>query len=353
MKSEKILNSHVKFASFILVLIVVLIFTFFYSITMGSVDISVNEIGKIIANKVFRQGIIDDIPRSIQDIIWEIRLPRIVLALFTGIGLSISGVIMQAIVKNPLADPYILGISSGASLGATLAIMLGVGAFFGSNFVGVSAFLMAFLVSLMVLALANVRGKSDAIRLLLSGMAMNTMCSAISSFIIYTSSDREGMRTVAFWLMGSFSGANWNNLKLLMPVILMALVFFLTQKRTLNVMLLGDEVAVTLGKKLTAIRHLYLLLISAMMGFLVFNAGIIGFVGLIMPHLTRLIVGTDHNRVLPTVALLGAILLIWADVISRIIITGSELPVGIIISLVGAPCFIYLMIKSSYGFGGA
>lgn len=333
-------------------LIIILILSFFYAVTFGSMNITSSMIYKIIINKLFNFTLSEKIPDYIYDIVWLIRLPRIVLAILVGIGLAISGVIMQAVVKNPLADPYILGMSSGASLGATLAIMLGIGIKFGSNYIGFAAFFMSFIVSIIVLILANLKGKANSTKLILAGMAISSLCSAFSSFIIYTSSDREGIKTVTFWLMGSFSGAKWENIIFLIPIISLAVLFFLSQHRTLNIMLLGDDVSITLGKDLIIYRQVYLLVISIVIGFLVFNSGIIGFVGLIIPHIARLLFGTDHKKIIPISALLGSILLIWADVISRVIIKGSEIPVGIIISLIGAPCFIYLMISKTYGFGG-
>lgn len=334
------------------ILVVILIFSLLYSIAFGSVDIPIKDIYKIIGYKLLQINQIDNIPRAIVDIVWIIRLPRIVLAIVVGMGLSVCGVVMQAIVKNPLADPYVLGVSSGASLGATLAIMLGIGAKLGSNYVGISAFTMAFIVSIMVITLANIKGRANSTKLLLAGMAISTLCSAFSSFIIYTSNNREGMRTVAFWLMGSFSGANWDNLIVVVPIVILSTVFFITQYRTLNLMLLGDEVSITLGENLHSYRQLYLLITSIVIGFLVYNSGIIGFVGLIIPHITRLIFGTDHKKIILISALMGSILLIWADVISRLIIKGSEISVGIIIALIGAPSFVYLMISKTYGFGG-
>ncbi|MFO7886709.1 MAG: iron ABC transporter permease [Eubacteriales bacterium] len=337
---------------FSITLLVILVFSFLHSITFGTVDISVKEIYSIIAHNVIGIEGIDNLSRAIIDIVWIIRLPRLVLAIVVGAGLATCGVVMQAIVKNPLADPYILGISSGASLGATLAIMLGIGRKLGSNYVGISAFAMAFIVSMMVITLANIKGKANSTKLLLAGMAISTLCSSFSSFIIYTSSNREGMRDVAFWLMGSFSGAKWENLIVVVPFVLLATIFFTTQHRTLNLMLLGDDVSITLGKNLHSYRQFYLLITSIVIGFLVYNSGIIGFVGLIIPHISRLLFGTDHKKIILISALMGSILLIWADVISRLIIKGSEIPVGIVIALIGAPAFVYLMINRNYGFGG-
>ena len=274
---------------------------------------------------------------AMSDIVWFIRLPRILLATAVGMGLAVAGVVMQAIVKNPIADPYILGISSGASLGATVAIFLGVGAVFGSNSIGICAFIGAFLISVLVQITANIGGRANSVRLLLAGTALGSVCSAFSNFVVYIAGDRDGIQTVTFWLMGSLAGAKWENLAVIIPCVFIATLFFCTQSRILNMMLLGDEVSITLGTDL---------------GFVVYSAGIIGFVGLIIPHVVRMFFGTDHKKMLPLSALSGSIFLIWADVASRIIIPKSEVPIGILVSMIGAPCFIYLLVRRSYGFGG-
>lgn len=336
--------------NYILILVILLFIlgiSLMIAVTIGSVDISISDVYKVI---VYKNSEFSN--EAIKDIVWLIRLPRLVLAIAVGIGLSICGVVMQAIIKNPLADPYILGISSGASLGATMAILLGVGIFFGSNYVGVCAFIGAFIVSLLVMILANIKGRANSTKLLLSGMALSSLCSSFSSFIVYFANDKEGIQSITYWLMGSLAGANWPIIKFILPLNIIIAIFFWTQHRTLNLMLLGDEVAITLGKDLSHYRWLYLLIISSVIGFVVYASGMIGFVGLIIPHLVRMICGTDHKKIIPLSALTGAIFLIWADVFSRIIIPNTELPIGILISMIGAPCFIYLMIKKTYGFGG-
>lgn len=333
--------------------IVILIFSILITITMGSVDISIKDVYEIIMYKLFSIGNAGRLSKGpVHDIVWFVRLPRIILAVTVGIGLSVSGVIMQAIVKNPLADPYILGISSGASLGATFSIMLGIGIFFGSNYVGICAFIGAFAISILVLTLANVNGRANSSKLLLAGMALSTVCSAFSSFIVYFSNDRDGMQSITYWLMGSVAGARWENIRIILPLVIITTIFFITQYRTLNLMLLGDEVSITLGTDLHKYRQVYLLIASIVIGFIVYSSGMIGFVGLIIPHIARMIFGTDHKRIIVLSALIGAIFLVWADVLSRSIIPGSELPIGILISIIGAPSFIYLMISKSYGFGG-
>ena len=278
---------------------------------------------------------------------------RLVLAALVGAGLASCGVIMQAIVKNPLADPYILGISSGASLGATSAILLGVGAALGSNFVGIAAFIGAFVISLAVLFISNLGGRSNSMKLLLAGMALSAVCGAFSSFIVYFANNKEGMQTIAYWMMGSFAGAQWGELAVIAPIIMASILFFWTQSRVLNLMLLGDESAITMGTDLHAYRQWYLLISSLIVGFAVYSAGMIGFVGLIVPHVIRMFTGPDHKRLLPVAALVGAIFLVVADGLCRVIIPHTELPIGILISMIGAPSFIYLMIKKTYGFGGS
>lgn len=332
-----------------LILVIILIFSIGVAVTLGSVDINIGEVYEVILSKF---NIVDVNNGPVHDVIWLIRLPRIVLAVAVGSGLAIAGVVMQAIVKNPLADPYVLGISSGASLGATLAILLGVGATLGSNYIGIMGFIGAFLVSILVLLISNVGGRGNSLKLLLAGMAVSSACSAASSFVVYLSNDAQGIKNITFWLMGSLAGAKWEDLNLILPIILLGIIFFMTQYRTLNLMLLGDEVGITLGTDLHQYRYLYLLITSLIIGVLVYAAGTIGFIGLIIPHVVRMIFGTDHKKLIPISALVGAIFVIWADAFSRTLIKGTEIPIGIIISMIGAPCFVWLMVRKTYGFGG-
>lgn len=285
------------------------------------------------------------------DIVWLVRLPRTLLAMCIGAALAVAGVVMQAIVKNPLADPYILGISSGASLGATLSIIVGMGSLLGGNAVGVFAFAGALAVSFLVQLIANIGGRADAVRLLLAGMALSAVCSAFTSLVVFLAQDAQGLQRVTFWLMGSVAGAKWENLAVIGPVVIGVTVFFLTQTRILNLMLLGDETALTLGTDLNRYRQVYLVLSALAVGMAVYAAGTIGFVGLLIPHLVRMLCGTDHRRVLLFSAQGGASFLIWADIAARTVLPSGELPIGILISAVGAPAFIWLLIRRTYGFG--
>jgi len=346
-------SKEISVALVMLLLAVLLVLAFLWALSIGTVKLSFVQIYEGIVNQFTSGMAIETAGQGpVHDIIWLLRLPRLVLAALVGMGLSVCGVIMQAVVKNPLADPYILGISSGASLGATAAILLGIGVALGENFVGIAAFIGAFAMSLGVLFISNLGGRSNSIKLLLGGMALSAVCGAFSSFIVYFANNKEGMQSIAYWMMGSFAGAKWENLMIIAPIIILAVLFLWTQSRMLNLMLLGDESALTLGTDLHIYRQIYLLVSSLIVGFVVYSAGMIGFVGLVVPHVIRMLVGTDHKKLIPVAALTGAIFLVVADGLCRVIIPRTELPIGILISLIGAPCFVYLMIKKTYGFGG-
>ena len=346
-------SREISVALIMLILAVFLVLAFLWALSIGTVKLSFIQIYEGIVNQ-FTSGIAIETAGQgpLHDIIWLLRLPRLVLAALVGMGLSVCGVIMQAVVKNPLADPYILGISSGASLGATAAILLGIGVALGENFVGIAAFIGAFAMSLGVLFISNMGGRSNSVKLLLAGMALSAVCGAFSSFIVYFANNKEGMQTIAYWMMGSFAGAKWETLAVIGPIVLLAVLFLWTQSRMLNLMLLGDESALTLGTDLHIYRQIYLLVSSLIVGFVVYAAGMVGFVGLVVPHVIRMLVGTDHKKLIPVSAMTGAVFLVIADGLCRVIIPRTELPIGILISLIGAPCFVYLMIKKTYGFGG-
>ena len=346
-------SKEISVALVMLLLAVLLVLAFLWALSIGTVKLSFVQIYEGIVNQFTSGMAIETAGQGpVHDIIWLLRLPRLVLAALVGMGLSVCGVIMQAVVKNPLADPYILGISSGASLGATAAILLGIGVALGENFVGIAAFIGAFAMSLGVLFISNLGGRSNSVKLLLAGMALSAVCGAFSSFIVYFANNKEGMQTIAYWMMGSFAGAKWETLAVIGPIVVLAVMFFWTQSRMLNLMLLGDESALTLGTDLHIYRQIYLLVSSLIVGFVVYAAGMVGFVGLVVPHVIRMLVGTDHKKLIPVAALTGAIFLVVADGLCRIIIPRTELPIGILISIIGAPCFVYLMIKKTYGFGG-
>ena len=346
------------FLMIVLMLFGGLILSLMAAVTFGTMKLPIGDVYQVIRCELAHIFLRKPFPEQwapgqpIHDVVWLIRFPRLVLACAVGMGLSISGVVMQAIVKNPLADPYILGISSGASLGATVAVMMGVGAAFGANYIGVMSFLGALTVSLGVITLANVGGRANSIKLLLAGSALSAVCGALGNFIIYMAHDDHSAGKIVNWTMGSLGAANWPGNGVILVVTLLGTLFFFTQSRTLNLMLLGDESAITLGTDLHRWRFLYLVVSSLMVGFAVYNAGMIGFVGLVVPHVARMIFGTDHRKLVPVCALGGGIFLVWADVLCRTLLPGNEMPIGVLTSLLGAPVFIYLMARKKYGFGG-
>ncbi len=341
------------FGMIITALLVGLVLSVLASITFGNADISIKEVYQVILYEIFHiDGFSSYAEGAVHDVVWLIRFPRVLMAVGIGMGLSVCGVVMQAVVKNPLADPYVLGVSSGGYLGAAASVLLGIGSAFGDNAMGIMAFIGAMAASFAVLFISGVGGRSNAGKLILAGMAISSVCSAFANFLIYISQNREATAQISYWSMGSLAAADWDNVPVILPIMFIASLIFWTQSRNLNLMLLGDETAVTLGTDLHRARIAYMMLSSFMVGFAVCAAGMIGFVGLIIPHAVRMIFGTDHRRLLPVSALVGAIFLLWADVACRVILPHSELPIGILISLIGAPCFIYLMVRKSYGFGG-
>ena len=336
-----------------LVLLALLVLSVLAAVSFGTMTIPIGDVYRVILHELFGLG--DPAAwgsGGVHDVVWLIRLPRLILAIGVGTGLSVCGVVMQAIVKNPLADPYVLGVSSGAYLGATLAMLLGLGTILGGSAMGVLGCAGAFLVSLAVVGLANLGGRANAVKLLLAGSALSAGCAGFSTRLIFILNDDHAASAVVQWSMGSLAGADWQSNGVILPVVLAGTLFFWTQYRNLNLMLLGDESAVTLGTDLHRWRLVYLLVSALLVGFVVYKAGLIGFVGLLIPHVVRMVFGTDHKKLIPLSALLGAIFLIWADVLCRVVLPGNELPIGVLTSLVGAPVFVYLMARKKYGFGG-
>ena len=336
---------------FIAVLLILLfISSIILGISFGAVDIPPYDVYRVFLYKVFgiKIGNLDEILNStLFDIIWGVRMPRVLLGAFAGMALAMVGVIMQATIQNPLGDPYILGLSSGASLGATFSILIGFSGVLSSFGAPLGAFLGALMASIFVYFLARIGGRITPFKMILAGMVISSICSSLTSLIIFLSKDNEGIRTVNFWMMGSLAGAEWSNIVLPIAISVIPLIYFFTQYRNLNLMVLGDETSITLGLNIERYRKIYMILSSLITGVIVSVCGTIGFVGIMIPHIVRLIFGTDHKTLLPFSALVGAIFLIWADVIARCAITNMELPIGIITSVIGAPFLLWLMVKGT------
>ncbi|MGM7634514.1 FecCD family ABC transporter permease [Bacillus sp. Hm123] len=341
----------------ILLLIGAILLSAVYSISIGQVTIPFKQSMEILLHTITngRFGLLENVDSSsYYNIVYEIRIPRVIFALLIGMGLTLCGVVMQAVVQNPLADPYILGISSGASLGATFAILVGFGSGTLLSQLGITtgAFIGAMITSIAVLFLSSIGGKATSVKLVLSGVVVGALVSSFSSLIIFFANDAEGIKTITFWSMGSLASASWDEVPILAIIILIGSILFLLQYRILNTMLIGDEAAITLGINLSAYRKLYMIFAALVTGTMVAYSGMIGFVGLVIPHIARGIFGSDHKRLTLGTLLLGGLFLIWADILSRTLINNVELPIGIITSVIGSPLFIYMIAKKGYKFGG-
>ncbi|MFX0207356.1 MAG: FecCD family ABC transporter permease [Candidatus Hodarchaeota archaeon] len=303
------------------------------------------EPDRISFNTVFKTLIFGGLSRSPKTtheiIIWDVRLPRVMLAALIGLSLAVAGAAMQGIFRNPMADPFILGLSAGAAVGATTAIYLTPIIGFNDYSLSIFAFVFGIGTIFVVYFLARTNGHVDTQTLLLSGIAVGSFMTAISSALIYFSG--KHLSVIVFWLMGSLSGANWSNVTLIfVPIFLGSFSIFIFS-RHLKTLLLGHETAHDLGINPERTQKIILLLCSFITGIAVAFSGIIGFVGLIIPHAVRLIIGSDYRYLLPASAISGAIFMIWADVVSRTVLSPTELPIGIITSLLGVPFFIYLL----------
>ena len=341
---EKITKSNAFFVIFLIVLIAFLLLSVFLAVGLGTVSISFSDTYKIIIGKIFgNEDLYSSLSKSTIYIVWNLRVPRVLLGLLAGAGLSLCGAVMQSTVNNPIAEPYILGVSSGATFGATIIIALGL-----AQAVSIGSFLGAIIATFLVMGIASHKGKMTATRLILSGTVVNALFTAFSNFIISVFASSDSIADIKFWTMGSLASATYEQILIPAIVVVLAIVFFLTQARTMNVMMLGDETAISLGINLSVYRIIYMAVIALLTGVLVASCGIIGFVGLIIPHIVRGIVGTNHKKVLPLSIVIGAIFLIWADVLARTLIKDSELPIGIFTALVGAPFFIYIVVRKNY-----
>lgn len=338
-----------RLAWWLLVLAALLALSLTLAVTLGPVRLAAAQVWHITVFEICQRLGLDmavgDWSISQQQIVWRVRLPRVLLAALAGAGLSLVGVAMQAMVRNPLADPYLLGVSSGASVGAVGVLAYGALGFAGGWALPLGAFGGALAACVLVYVLAYANGRLQAARLILGGVAIAYCLGGVTSFIVLTADQRELANSVLTWTMGSLAGTRWDALGLPSALLLVGMSLLLVQARALNALLAGDDGAATLGVDTTRTRRWLFVLVSLVTGTLVALAGPIGFVGLVVPHVTRMLVGAEHRRVLPVAALLGAIFLVWADTLSRTAFAPAELPLGVITSLVGGPFFVWMLYR--------
>ncbi|WP_373453360.1 FecCD family ABC transporter permease [Streptomyces sp. XY006] len=311
------------------------------ALTIGPADIGVGDVWSVVAAHL-GLGTSDLTP--IRDgIVWQLRLPRTLLAAVCGAGLAMCGAVMQSLLRNPLADPFVLGVSSGASTGAVLVVVLGVGG--GALSVSSGAFLGALVSFALVLLLSHTLGGTTD-RVVLAGVAAMQLFSALTSFVVLTSADAETTRGVLFWLLGSLGGAGWTDVWLCGAVLAVALVVCLAYARTLDAFAFGQEAAAALGVSVARTRLVLLCVTALLTAALVSSAGAIGFVGLVLPHAARALCGPGHVRLLPVTALAGAVFLVWVDTLARTVLDPREVPVGVVTSLIGVPAFVAVLYRT-------
>ncbi|MER5770368.1 iron ABC transporter permease [Streptomyces sp. NPDC001985] len=285
-------------------------------------------------------------------IVWELRFPRAVLAAVVGAGLAAIGVAVQAMVRNALADPFVLGISSGAAVGANAVLIFGTLSALGVWALSTAAFVSALLAMTLVYAVARTDRGLTPVRLVLTGTAMYYGFSAVTTFMVFAAEHGEAARSAMMWLLGSLGGANWDSVPIAAGAVAAGLVHLGLSARRLNALAMGDETAAALGVDADRLRRELFLVSAAVTGAVVAVSGAIGFVGLMVPHAVRMVVGADHRRLLAVAPLAGAILLIWVDILSRTVLAPTELPVGVLTAVIGVPCFVLLMRRRGYAFGG-
>ncbi|MCX0274871.1 iron chelate uptake ABC transporter family permease subunit [Nocardia zapadnayensis] len=308
------------------------------AVTLGPAEISAVNVRDILADHL---GLADIPVRPAKNaIVWEERLPRALVAAACGAGLGICGAIMQSLLRNPLADPFVLGISSGASTGAVIVGVLGI----GGAALGLSggAFIGALVAFGLVLLLARLAGGSND-RVILAGVASTQLFSALTSFVIFAFADSDETRGVMFWLLGSLEGVRWDDVRLCAVVVLLGTAMCVYFAHALDAFAFGDDVAASLGISVGKIRLMLLVVTAVITATLVSVAGAIGFVGLVLPHAARFLLGPRHSRLIPATALLGAVFMVWVDAVSRVAFAPTPLPVGVGTALVGVPAFIVIL----------
>lgn len=341
-------GNRARLARVVIVLLVILAaVTFVGSIMTGAADASLSNVVRWLVGTSDADQVL-----SVRDriIILDIRLPRAVLGMLVGASLAVSGVVMQGLFRNPLADPGLVGVSSGASLGAVLLIVLGSAIFgplfalFGFYALPVAAFIGGLVTTLLLYRIATRGGQTSIATLLLAGIALGALTGAFTGVLIFMADDKQ-LRDVTFWGLGSLAGANWTKIAAAAPIILLSLAVTPFLARGLNAITLGEAAAFHMGIPVQRMKNIAIVSVAAATGAAVAVSGGIGFVGIVVPHLLRLVIGPDHRYLVPASALLGGTLLILADMIARTIASPAELPIGIVTAFIGAPFFLWILLR--------
>ncbi|WP_213815783.1 putative F420-0 ABC transporter permease subunit [Glaciihabitans sp. dw_435] len=337
-------NRRVPPSAWAILLVIGVVLSVTFAITFGPASITAGDVWSSVLSHL---GLGASPLTPLRDgIVWQLRLPRVLTAAAVGAGLAIAGAVMQALTRNSLADPYLLGLSSGASLGAVSVLLLGV-----SILLPVAAFAGALLALLLTLLIASSGGGMTPSRTVLAGVAVSSLGAALTSFIIFWTAKGDSYREILNWLLGSLAGADWSAVAIGAVALVIVGVPIIMAGRSLDAFSFGDTAAAALGVSVGRTRWLLLVSTALLTGAMVSVSGSIGFVGLVLPHAVRLVVGSRHRVLLPLSALVGAIFLIWCDTIARTMFDPRELPVGIITAVIGAPLFVMLLVRRPAGSG--
>ncbi len=341
---DMIRNNFIKRSALFTLLLVFLLASLIAGVSIGAVSIPPSEVIRILFSHIpgFDSYLTAGLSPEHETIILTMRSPRVVLVALVGAGLALAGATFQGIFRNPMADPYVIGVSSGAALGAVISILvqsIGHIPFYFAT--PAFAFVFAVVTILVVYSLARVGGKAPVMTLLLAGIAVSSLLSALVSLCMFFSGNQ--LHQVVFWLMGGFSGRGWDYIYIFIPYGMVGATVIFIYARELNAMLLGEEPAQHLGVEVERVKRRLLIAAALLTGACVSVSGLIGFVGLVIPHIVRMLFGPDHRTLLPAAALIGAVFLLVADILARVVIAPSELPVGIVTALIGGPFFIYLL----------
>ncbi|ETX12366.1 ABC transporter permease [Marinomonas ushuaiensis DSM 15871] len=340
-KQKTMLIAKIPLRVLLFALSIFLIILMGVAIGVGSVPISQSTVWGVIGNKLSFTNSLPTWSMGRENIVWAVRLPRVILAAIVGATLAVVGAALQSVTRNPLADPHLLGISSGAALGAIIAL-LHTGMILGVVTVPVFAFLGALFAMFLVLGVANFSMAHSAGRLILAGVAVAFVLTALGNLFIFMG-DHRASHTVIFWMLGGLGLAQWGQLWFPFFTLLLGAGYLIYKARYLNAMMLGDETASTLGVPVQRFRLIVIVVCALLTGAAVAFSGVIGFVGLMVPHIVRLLVGGDYRKTLPLSALFGALFLVFADIIARVIIPPEDMPIGILTGLAGGIAFVFLM----------
>ncbi|MFC4376816.1 FecCD family ABC transporter permease [Nocardia halotolerans] len=324
-------------------LVVALGVTLLVAAGLGPVAVPPGTVAQIIGHHTFGHPATAEWTSAQDSIVWLVRVPRVLLGALVGAALAITGAVLQTIVRNVLADPHILGVTSGASTGAAVYLLFGVTAATTTTALTASAFLGALAATALLFAISRINGQLTSLRLLLGGVTIGYIFSAATSFLIFASDQPEGARTVLFWLLGSLAPAAWTSVATTVTVLALTLIAVLLLAPRLDALAAGDDTARTLGIAPNRIRLYALIVVALAVGSVVAVAGAIGFVGLVVPHVARLCTGGTHRRLVVVSALIGALFLVVADVVARTAFAPRELPIGIVTAAVGAPLLLVLI----------